>query len=384
MSDATQKAHPQGLYVLFFTEMAERFSYYGMRALFVLYMTKALLFDKQLGSQVYGSYTGLVYLTPLLGGYMADRYWGNRKSIIIGGLMMAAGQFLMFLSGTFYADVGTAKLFMYVALGTLILGNGFFKPNISTMVGQLYPQGDSRVDSAFTIFYMGINLGAFFAPLLCGLVGDTGQPQDFRWGFLLAGIGMLSSVAMFISLKNKFLVSPTGEQIGTAPNRSRIAAPAAGTVSPTSNLTSMLIWVGVFAGIFAALKFGFGMDLIGSFIFGLTVAAPGFIISDPTLTREERERILVIYIVAFFVIFFWAAFEQAGASLTYFAEEQTRSRDVRQDHPRLRVPEHQRGGHRHLRAGLRHAVEGAGQAQHGAGLALQAVDGPVPAGARAT
>ena len=185
----SNSGHPKGLYVLFVTEMWERFSYYGMRALFVLYMTKALLIDKALGSEIYGSYTGLVYLTPLLGGYMADRYWGNRKSIIIGGLLMAFGQFLMFLSGTYYTEVEFAKMMMFSGLGFLIFGNGFFKPNISTMVGQLYPQGDSRVDSAFTIFYMGINLGAFLAPLVCGFFGDTGQPEDFRWGFLAACIG---------------------------------------------------------------------------------------------------------------------------------------------------------------------------------------------------
>ncbi|HEY1088694.1 MAG TPA: oligopeptide:H+ symporter, partial [Archangium sp.] len=187
-SDVTPKGHPKGLYVLFVTEMWERFSYYGMRALFTLYMTKALLFTKDTGSVIYGGYTGLVYLTPLIGGYVADRYWGNRKSIIIGGALMAIGQFLMFASGSLYSNVSAAVPLMYAGLGFLIFGNGFFKPNISTMVGQLYPEGDKRVDSAFTIFYMGINLGAFIAPLLCGAVGDTGRPEDFRWGFLMAGI----------------------------------------------------------------------------------------------------------------------------------------------------------------------------------------------------
>jgi POT family proton-dependent oligopeptide transporter len=223
MNTETQasKGHPKGLYVLFVTEMWERFSYYGMRALFVLFMTKALLFDKSLGSQIYGSYTGLVYLTPLIGGYMADRYWGNRKSIIVGGVLMAIGQFFMFLSGSFYQEVGFASIMMYTGLGFLIFGNGFFKPNISTMVGQLYPQGDKRVDSAFTIFYMGINLGAFIAPLLCGFLGDTGRPEDFRWGFLAACVGMVLSLILFIWLKNKYIVTPEGEQIGVAPNKAR-------------------------------------------------------------------------------------------------------------------------------------------------------------------
>jgi POT family proton-dependent oligopeptide transporter len=319
---ASPKGHPKGLYVLFVTEMWERFSYYGMRAIFSLYMTKALLFNKELSAQIYGSYTGLVYLTPLIGGFMADRYWGNRKSIIIGGILMAIGQFLMFLSGSFYTQTGLASLLMYGGLGFLIFGNGFFKPNISTMVGQLYPEGDKRVDSAFTIFYMGINLGAFIAPLVCGGLGDTGNPEDFKWGFLAACVGMVSSVAIFVLLKNRFIVTPEGEQIGSKPNRAR-REPAADAPKVEVSMTPLLIWLGVFVAIFEGLYFGAGVDLTGCFIFGLTIAAPGYIISDPSLTKVERDRIWVIYVVAFFVIFFWAAFEQAGASLTYFAEEQT-------------------------------------------------------------
>ena len=313
--------HPSGLYVLFLTEMWERFSYYGMRALFILFMTKALLFDKALGSQIYGSYTGLVYLTPLLGGYMADRYWGNRKSIIIGGILMALGQLLMFFAGTFYQQPELAIPLMFTGLGFLIFGNGFFKPNISTMVGQLYPVGDKRVDSAFTIFYMGINLGAFIAPLICGYLGDTGNAADFRWGFLVACIGMCISLIFFIALKNKYIVTPEGEQIGDKPNSAR-EVNASGEKTPI-NYTAMGIWGGLFLLLLFVFLKQFNMDLVGSFIFSLTITAPGYIITDPTLTKVERQRIWVIYIAAFFVIFFWAAFEQAGASLTYFAEEQT-------------------------------------------------------------
>ncbi|MFZ4058828.1 MAG: MFS transporter, partial [Ferruginibacter sp.] len=133
--------HPEGLFVLFFTEMWERFSYYGMRAIFTLYMTKALLIDKGPASNIYGSYTGLVYLTPLLGGYIADKYWGNRKSILIGGLLMAIGQFMMFFSASNYQNANLSTILMWVGLTGLIIGNGFFKPNISTLVGQLYPRG---------------------------------------------------------------------------------------------------------------------------------------------------------------------------------------------------------------------------------------------------
>lgn len=314
--------HPKGLYVLFVTEMWERFSYYGMRAIFVLFMAKALLFDKALGSQIYGSYTGLVYLTPLLGGYMADRYWGNRKSIIIGGILMAIGQFFMFIAGSFFQEA-FAPMVMFIGLGFLIFGNGFFKPNISTMVGQLYPEGDKRVDSAFTIFYMGINLGAFIAPLLCGYLGDTGSPEDFKWGFLAACLGMVVSVILFVSLKNKYIVTPEGEQIGVKPNVSRNEEETATGEKKPFNPKQLYTWSFVFAALFVLFFFVFDLDLIGTFIFALTIVAPGFIISDDSLTKVEKDKIWVIYIAAFFVIFFWAAFEQAGASLTYFAEEQT-------------------------------------------------------------
>ncbi|HTL82364.1 MAG TPA: peptide MFS transporter [Bacteroidia bacterium] len=353
MSD-TPKGHPKGLYVLFVTEMWERFSYYGMRALFILFMGKALLFDKSVSSQIYGSYTGLVYLTPLIGGYMADRYWGNRKSIIIGGVMMAIGQFFMFLAGTFYTNVSFATIIMLVGLTFLIFGNGFFKPNISTMVGQLYPKGDKRIDAAFTIFYMGINLGAFIAPLLCGYLGErydaagNSLPEFFRWGFLAACFGMILSVILFIWLKNKYIVTPEGEQIGVKANSHRSADNnIENEVKKEFPKKLFVIWGIVAVVLFWIFEFGFfdlgtvfagfkaapmaythhtmGMDfdLIGSLIFSMAIAIPGLIISDPSLTKVEKQRIWVIYIACFFVIFFWSAFEQAGASLTYFAEEQT-------------------------------------------------------------
>src|ERR1700712_3853090 len=200
----TQKGHPKGLYVLFATEFWERFSYYGMRAIFMLFMLKALLLDKSLASNIYGSYTGLVYLTPLIGGYVADRYWGNRKSIFVGGILMALGQFFMFFSATLAtSNIGLATSLMWGGLAFLIFGNGFFKPNISTMVGQLYTENDNRKDAAYTIFYMGINAGAFLAPLICGYLGEK---VDFKWGFLAAGLGMLVSMVIFYFTKDKYVV----------------------------------------------------------------------------------------------------------------------------------------------------------------------------------
>jgi proton-dependent oligopeptide transporter, POT family len=322
----TPKGHPKGLYVLFVTEMWERFSYYGMRAIFVLFLTKALLYDRAMAADgFYGSYTGLVYLTPLIGGYVADRFWGNRRSIIMGGMLMALGQFLMFLSGSFFETIELARPLMLGGLFFLILGNGFFKPNISTMVGQLYPKGDSRVDSAFTIFYMGINLGAFFSPLVCGGLGDTGDPADFKWGFLAACIGMLISLLLFIMLKDKYIVTPDGQPIGAAPNKSRetVDVDTPKEAGETFTGKQVGLWAGIAAALFSLFFFVFDTDLIGSFIFSLSIAAPGLIISDKSLKKIEKQRIWVIYIVAFFVIFFWAAFEQAGASLTFFADEQT-------------------------------------------------------------
>ncbi|MBO5863811.1 MAG: MFS transporter, partial [Paludibacteraceae bacterium] len=205
--------HPRGLYLLFATEMWERFSYYGMRALFVLYLTKALLMNKEAASNLYGNYTGLVYLSPLIGGYLADRYLGNRKSIISGGVLMAMGQFSLFLSASNLNNFQLANILMLIGLGLLIIGNGFFKPNISTMVGELYEQNDKRKDSAYTIFYMGINLGAFFSPLVCGSFGETEDPSDFKWGFLAAFAGMVIGTLIFILFKDKYLISPEGKEL---------------------------------------------------------------------------------------------------------------------------------------------------------------------------
>ena len=277
-----KEGHPKGLYLLFVTEMAERFSYYGMRAVFTLYMVAAL-FTVESASEIYGYYTGLVYLTPLLGGYIADRYWGNRRSIIVGGMLMAFGQFLMFLSASFVQPAikeaegmidptvnnQLAIICMMGGLFFLILGNGFFKPNISTMVGSLYRPDDQRKDSAFTIFYMGINVGATLGPLTCGIFeGDYLNPMRFKWAFLCACIAMLAPTLIFYLLKNKYLMDYEGNAIGTKPKLQEKT-------------------------------------------------------ERQQLTRKEKQHIVVIFIIAAFVIFFWAAYEQAGVSLTYFADQQT-------------------------------------------------------------
>lgn len=317
-----ENKHPKGLYLLFTTEMWERFSYYGMRSIFVLYLINALQMDKELASNIYGSYTGFVYLTPLLGGYLADRYWGNRKSIINGGILMALGQFLLFLSASFYTDLAISKALLLAGLTGLTIGNGFFKPNISTMVGQLYKPDDERKDSAYTLFYMGINVGAFFSPLVCGALGDTGHPEDFKWGFLAACFGMIIGTVLFKVMQNKYLVTPENEPIGATPNSARNLSAAKSEGETSRDATTIgLFCLGELALIYTFHRLG--SDWIGAGIFSCCLSIPAYIITDPTLTRAEKKHIWVIYLISFFVIFFWAAFEQAGASLTFFAEEQT-------------------------------------------------------------
>lgn len=179
------RRHPAGLFVLFFTEMWERFSYYGMRSLLVYYMIKHLQFSQEQSSRIYGLYTGFVYFTPLFGGMLADRVLGQRRTVVIGGVLMAIGHFLMAFETLFFP-----------ALLFLILGNGAFKPNISTQVGSLYAPGDGRRDRAFSLFYMGINLGAFFSPLVCGTLGEK---VGFHWGFAAAGAGMAIGLVVYLA-----------------------------------------------------------------------------------------------------------------------------------------------------------------------------------------
>jgi proton-dependent oligopeptide transporter, POT family len=320
---AAQKGHPKGLYVLFATEMWERFSYYGMRAVLVLFLINALQYEEAFAFNIYGSYTSLVYLTPLVGGYIADRFWGNRRSILMGGLLMAMGQFMLFFCASmFQSNVDLSQILFYAGLAFLIVGNGFFKPNISSMVGQLYPVGDKRLDAAYTIFYMGINAGGFLGPLVCGYVGErTGQPEYFKYAFLAAGIGMLLSVVIFENFKNKYIRNAEGQPIGVQP-------PATGGKnSILRNSFNPLVLVGIVG--FAALVLGtlyIDINKFGILIWLLPIAViiiAFMIFTDKNLTKTETQQILVIFILAFFVIFFWSAFEQAGASLTYFTDKQT-------------------------------------------------------------
>ena len=343
---AVKTGHPKGLWVLFGTEMWERFNFYGMRALLTLFMVNSLLIKEADAAIIYGGFLALCYLTPLLGGFIADRFFGNRNCIMLGGLLMATGQFLLFLSAsTFSTNLDGAKIFMWIALFTIIFGNGFFKPNISSMVGSLYPkQEKTKLDSAFTIFYMGINIGAFLGQFICPYLGDVIDPATgvrniyaFKWGFLAASLAMIIGTITFYILKNKYVVTPEGRPIGGLP-KNNVADDFEDGETQTAKFTGKSI--GIAIALFVALFFVFRYVLVGEF--GVTSVAMGqlikgliypfiysagialaYLIMSSAENKVERQRIWVIYIVSFFIIFFWAAFEQAGSSLTFIADNQT-------------------------------------------------------------
>ncbi|MBJ6763259.1 peptide MFS transporter [Myxococcaceae bacterium JPH2] len=258
----TRKGHPPGLYLLFATEMWERMSYYGMRGLLVLFLTAkvadgGLAWTNAAALEVYGTYTGLVYLTPILGGYIADRYIGQRKAVVIGGALMVLGHLLLALPG---------MAIFYAGLGLLIVGNGFFKPNISTMVGGLYAKGDGRRDAGFTIFYMGINLGALLGNFICGTLGEK---VGWHWGFGSAGVGMFLGLIIFLALSKKLL-----GDVGLAPAPQPV-------VSETRADKS----------------------------------------SPRGFTRQEIDRIVAIFIISMFVVVFWTGFEQAGGLMNLYTNQ---------------------------------------------------------------
>ncbi len=337
MEQATASRHPKGLWVLFGTEMWERFNFYGMRAILTLFMVNSLMMKEADSSLIYGGFLGLCYLTPMLGGFISDRFFGNRNCILLGGIMMAIGQMVLFASATvFGSNLELAKTLLWVALTIIIFGNGFFKPNISSMVGSLYPkQEKSKLDTAFTIFYMGINLGAFLGQLICPLLGDVkdaGGIRDihaFKWGFLAASIAMVIGSAVFYFLKNKYVVTPEGKPLGGLPKHNDASQYEEGEAqkavfSPLSLIIAAISFVILFF-IFRYLLAGTNpvKTIIYPIIYALGLTLAGLIISDKSLTKVELQRILVIYIVGFFIIFFWAAFEQAGSSLTFIADNQT-------------------------------------------------------------
>ena len=352
---AIPKGHPKGLAVLFTTEMWERFNFYGMRTVLSLFLAQALMMGDEQASIIYGGYLGLCYLTPMLGGYISDRYLGNRNCILLGGVIMTIGQLLLFASANVFADnLDLAKTLMWTALLVIIFGNGLFKPNISSMVGQLYPKDQkSKLDKAFTIFYMGINLGALLGQTICPYVGDVKDDSGirdltaFKWGFLAAAIAMTLGTLVFLFLKNKYVVTPQGKPIGGKPDRNEVLEGEATNAKFSARAVFMLIATTVvlyllfqyfswdpqkmplpegtsgIGGYFGALALSPVKTYVYPFIYASALALAIFILTDKSLTKVETHRIIVLYIVAFFVIFFWGAFEQAGASLTFIADQQT-------------------------------------------------------------
>ena len=287
--------NPRSLSTLFFTEMWERFSYYGMRALLVLYLVNSLNYSESEALHIYAVYTGLVYLTPLIGGYLADRFLGTQKSIFIGGLTMMIGHFLMA-----FPD------YLYLAIGMLIIGNGYFKPNISSLLGKLYKSNDVRRDSGFSIFYVGINVGAFLAPLIIGYVGET---INWHYGFAIAGFGMLAGLIQFYYGQNKIIKEDTTQQS----RKLKSADWGLITIISLINIPLILLILEV-------------NQLINHYFFEILLALVMFI-SFYRLTRkkqllsakEDLKKIVYIGVLSIFVIFFWMGFEQAGGSLTLFA-----------------------------------------------------------------
>lgn len=305
-----RKAHPRALFTLFFAEMWERFSFYGMRALLILYMTK-VLFDQMAQGEadaraygIYGAYNALLYAAPLIGGLLADRAMGFRQAIITGGIMMALGQFTLAMS----AGTGLGELTFFLGLSLLTIGNGFFKPNISSFLGTFYEQNDSRKDSAFTIFYMGINIGAFLAPLTCGYLG---QRVDWSLGFLAAGIGMVLGVIVFWRNRKIF-----GDK-GLPPNPVDYKKPFfVGLSKQWLIIIGSIITIPIFSLLINA-------EVITSYI--LVVGGAGIIIyliitSLRAENKMEGQRMIVFIFLFFFHMIFWMLFEQAGGSINILTD----------------------------------------------------------------
>lgn len=295
--------HPRGLGLLFVTEMWERFSFYGMRALLVLYLVNVLEWDTARAAGLYGTYTMLVYLTPLLGGYLADRFLGTHKALVIGGAIIACGHFVLALPGmnAFYAG-----------LGLVVIGTGFFKANVSTMVGQLYREGDTRRDSGFTLFYMGINTGGFLGPLVCGYLAQNAR-FGWHYGFAAAGVGMVLGLIAYMILKKKYLGDIGDKPTGSTKASAGAAALPGDDMSTRNGAIGALVGAGV-AWVISQSIFGV---IIGSVI-GAALA-----ITILGTQGEERQRVIALFVVSFFVVFFWAAFEQAGSSMSLFADKNT-------------------------------------------------------------
>ncbi len=317
-----KNVHPGALFLLFFAEMWERFSYYGMRALLVLYMIDKLVltgdgdimtgmgYSEEMAYSIYAAYGAMVYATPVLGGLIAERILGYRKSILWGGILMAAGHFAMAFED---------ETIFFIALALLILGNGFFKPNISSFVGKFYADGDPRRDGGFTIFYMGINIGAFLTPLTCGVIGEI---EGWHYGFGLAGIGMVLGLIVFLIGLSTGVFQDKGYEpvkgaVETAVKTG--TAKVKGWFGPIT-LNEILVYVGSFVAIpvvYLLLNHNDVLDYIlgGVSIGGLVTLLVMSFVQD---SKEQRDKLLVITVLFLFTALFWTFFELAGSAINVF------------------------------------------------------------------
>jgi len=318
--------HPKGLFYLFFAELWERFSYYGMRALLTLYMVNEFFswmtdeaYREEVSFGIFAAYGSLVYATPVLGGMIADKFIGFKKSIMLGGILMALGHFFM----AFYFDKGMLgfeaitinNFFFYAALALLIIGNGFFKPNISTMVGRLYPEGDNRRDSGFTIFYMGINAGAFLAPLACGWLG-----YEFGWhyGFGAAGVGMIAGLLVFMKGMNDEVFGDNGDQPAEYVDKKMYGLR---TDYFFYIVAALMVPVAAFLVKNNAMEVLEDIHLHSSLLTLLGVVILGIIAKKMTeLSRMEVFRLVSVLVLTLLITVFWSFFELAGTAITLFAE----------------------------------------------------------------
>jgi len=305
-SAGTFLGHPKGLFVLFFAEMWERFSYYGMRALLIFYLTKHWLFSDEKSGVIYGAYTALVYITPVIGGYLADRWLGQRKAVTYGAVLLTFGHFLMGFEGAGGQDAASLNIF-WLALAFIIVGSGFLKANISVIVGQLYPRTDVRRDGAYTIFYMGINLGAFLGSLICGYLGEV---YGWSYGFGAAGFGMLLGLIVFTMFKPLLLGR------GESPDPVKLTSAVAGIKFEWLLYVVGLVAVGIVwwlvqnQAVVGTLLGGAGAILVLYVLFTAVVKLPA----------EDRDRIFAAMFLIIGSILFWALFEQAGSSLNLYTD----------------------------------------------------------------
>lgn len=302
--------HPRGLATLFFTEMWERFSFYGMRALLILFMTAPLTqgglgFGVAKAGAIYGLYTGTVYLLSLPGGWIADRLIGARRAVLWGGVLIIAGQFCLFAPGV--------SMF-YPGLVLIVMGTGLLKPNASTIVGALYPAGDPRRDAGFSIFYMGINLGAFIAPLICGWVG---QRINWHWGFGIGGLGMIVGLIQYAAGSKNF-----GEHGLRPKNPAKVSTALAWTAGGLAAI-GLLAYVASLSGV--DITPGLISDAFGVGLLAITFAVFAWLLFAPGWTAIERKRSLATLVLFLAACLFWSAFEQAGSSLNLFAQRSTES-----------------------------------------------------------